>query len=664
MTSVGIFDPEGKHPNPLTNEPYSDTYLEHAKKWSKFPGYARGKDILASLRDNNLTIIKSATGTGKTVLNPKFALHFTEYKGKVGVVLPKRTVTRSAAEYAAITLDVPLGSHVGYTHKGKKVIGPDNKIVYMTDGTLVMKAVNDTTLSDFKVIIIDEAHERKVQIDVIMLILKKIMEKRDDLRVIIMSATLDTKKYRKYFSGKIKTNIIEISGKPNYPIDVHFLDKPTKNFLVDGLEIAKIILKKKERLDVLFFITTGKEAFDTCREIRSTTPETFCVELFAEMDQMMGVYAEDRDKFLELGEYTRKLVMATNVAESSLTIDGLKVVIDPCHQLFGYYDPVAMADVLTKQKISKAQALQRRGRVGRTEPGVCHHLLTKEEFDSLDEYAIPEILSQNITMDFLKIINMSDRNYNEGLKMLHQMMDPPTSQQVDTATKLYKFYNIIDDKMMMQPVGEDILRFSTLDINSSLFLIYAYQLHCGYEAAVIVAMIEATKGRITNLFIKNDTICKASSGNAESKKLIKSITSKKGDHLSLLNIYQKYDDIQDKNAWAKKYCIRVSIMNRIKKNAREIFSKLHAATRARMLSRVDNADKKTHIINALKMSHKHMIAENMTPVYPTHKIVGRISRDSVAHFHFTPKQIQKKKFIYNQYLNNMGKYEFSTITFI
>jgi hypothetical protein len=173
----GIFDPNGININPLNGKPYSDTYKEYAKKWSKFPAYEKADDIINSIDNNQITFIISGTGSGKTVLIPKFALHYTQYKGKIGITLPKRVVTLSAANYAAQTLDVELGNEIGYMYKGspKEMVKSTNKMIYMTDGILIMKFVKDPLLSDLDIIIIDEAHERKVQIDLLMLFIKKIL---------------------------------------------------------------------------------------------------------------------------------------------------------------------------------------------------------------------------------------------------------------------------------------------------------------------------------------------------------------------------------------------------------------------------------------------------------------------------------------------------------
>ena len=501
---IGIMDPEGKNNNPLTQEPYSDRYrqlsVDPDKGWSFYPAYDKAKEILKSLHDNQLTLIISGTGSGKTVLLPKFVLHYTNYKGKVAITLPKKSATASAAEFAALTLDVPIGNDIGYVHRGspKEAISQNTKMIYMTDGTLVAKQIRDKYLSEYDVIIIDEAHERKVQIDFILLFLKGILEsgKRPDLRVIIMSATIDGKKYQNYFSG-IKSHIINISGKPNYDIDVKFLDHPITNYMKEGPLLIETLLNEGVKEDILFFITASEEAKKLCKMIRPKYPKVYCIEVFSDMDPKLRLYATDKNQYHELGNYDLKMVMATNVAESSLTIDGLKYVIDSCHEYHNSYDPYAMGYVMEKKLITEAQALQRRGRVGRTEPGTCYHLLTKKQFDALEKYPAPDILEQDITIDLLGIIKTTDdKSYFAGIESINKLMDVPKKKILEVAYDLYKLYHVIDANGILTHIGSDITEFSTLKIQQSLFLIYSYQMFCAKEASIIVTMIEILKGNL------------------------------------------------------------------------------------------------------------------------------------------------------------------------
>ena len=665
---IGILDPNGVKPNPLTGKDYSQQYKNLSKKWSTFPAYKKAKDVLESIANNQITMIISGTGSGKSVLIPKFALHYTNYQGKIGMTLPKKVVTVSAAMFAAETMDVELGQEMGYIHKGspKNMVSDKNKMVYMTDGVLIMKFVKDPTLSEFKVIIIDEAHERKIQIDLIMLFLKKLIlsGKRPDLKIIIMSATIDGEKYKHYFLGT-SFNIINISGQPNHEIKTIFLEKETKTYMSEGLKIMSDLVDSGIKSDMLFFITTSNEAIQLCKNIRPKYPRIYCIEVYADMDQNLKLYAESRDKFLELGNYDQKFVMATNVAESSLTIDGLKYVIDSCYELYSHFDPYNIAQTLEKRLITKAQALQRRGRVGRTEPGICYHLLTKKQFDVLENFPAPDILRQDITMDFLKIISQTNnKTFDEGYKLMNELMDPPKKPFVDFSKYILEFYNILDTDGKMTKIAHDIINFSSVPINRTLFLIYAYQLHCAKEASIIIAMIDVLNSKLNNLFFKADTLCNSSCEKAASKNLIKKLVQKKGDHLTFLNIFQEFKKQTDQKSWARKYGIRLDALNKADKESKKYYYKILDLSRAPQLSRIEGKDTDKKILEALKQSHRHLLSKNMIPTFSGKDVNAKINKESSVYYYYDQKNLSKKTFIYDELTNINGNWEFSVITLI
>lgn len=601
----GIFDVSGSSLNPLSNQQFSLEYKQLAQIWSHYPAYYKINDILKALNQYQLLFIISGTGSGKTVLIPKFALHFLNYSEKVAITLPKRILVLSAATYAAKTLDVKLGDQVGYVYKGKNMLNPNNKLIYMTDGYLLMKLIEDPLLSEYKIIIIDEAHERRVSIDLLLLFLKKILMKRSDLKVIIMSATINGSKYQNYFYP-INNTIINISGQPNYPIETFFLEKP-KPYLSEGLSLIKNLIPLKK--DILFFITTSNEAIKLCKSIDN--PKVYCIEVYANMDPNLKIYAET-NKFLELGNYDEKIIIATNVAESSLTINNLTYVIDSGYELYSYFDPKYYGKILKKRLISQAQVLQRRGRVGRTQPGISYLLLTKDQFNSLQKYPEPEILKQDITIDILKIFQITDV---DPKKFLNQLMDPPHKSFVNISFKLFKLYKLVIDNKLTK-LGYDITKFSSLPLNRILFLIYSYQLHCAREASIILAMLD-TK------FIFN-----------------RDLFDKKSDHLTLLKMYLN-NPIKNLDHIINQYYHKI-----IKCNAPQ-------------LSRVINVDIEKRIIQALKLSHKHLIAKNLISKF---NAKGEINKKSVVFYSYTQKELSKKKFIYDEFINLNNKWEYNIIT--
>jgi HrpA-like RNA helicase len=201
MNNIGILDPDGKNLNPLNNNKYSKEYKNLAKKWKTFPAYENAKNLIKNIKDNNVILITSGTGSGKTVLIPKFCLHSFDYNAKIAITLPKQMIAKSAAEFSALTLDVNLGDEIAYEYKGsdKSLINSKNKLIYATDGTIVARLINDPLLKEYNAVIIDEAHERKVQIDFLLYLLKNVLENRNDFKLIIMSATINVDIFKDYF---------------------------------------------------------------------------------------------------------------------------------------------------------------------------------------------------------------------------------------------------------------------------------------------------------------------------------------------------------------------------------------------------------------------------------------------------------------------------------
>ena len=403
MEKIGILDPEGKNNNPLTGKPYSDEYKKLARVWSTFPAYKKALEIIADVIKYQVILIVADTGSGKTVLAPKFVLHAFNYDGRVAITFPKQIIAKSSAEFAAKTLDVEVGKEVGYQYKGspRDSKSTDTKLLYATDGTIVARLLKDPELKDFDAVIVDEAHERKVQIDFLLYLLRETLKKRPLFRVVIMSATINADLFESYFS-KFSFKKIDISGERTYPIQSIFLKSPVRyqEALDEGFKILVTTIhnddvSKTGAHDILFFVTSSSEAFEMCRKLQeelgkkniklTQNDNVFCVEVFAGMNPDNQKLAQDRDLYKTKGNYGRKVVIATNVAESSLTIDGIKFVIDSGFELKSSYDPDHRARRLDRKLITNAQAKQRMGRAGRTEPGVCYHLYTKNDFDNLME---------------------------------------------------------------------------------------------------------------------------------------------------------------------------------------------------------------------------------------------------------------------------------------
>lgn len=660
ISKSSILDPEGRYNNPLTNKPYTSQYRELAKFWTKLPTYQMANEIISSIKNYQLTFIVSGTGSGKTVLLPRIGLHYTDYKGKVAVVLPKRDITSATADFGAKTMDVQLGQDIGYIHKKSpsQMISSESKLVYMTDGVLISKFVSDTCLSEFNLVIIDEAHERKIQIDLILLFLKKVLQskKRKDLRVVIMSATIDTTVYQKYFDP-INSHVIHVSGQPNYPIQSYFLKNKVDSYLEYGLKIINDIIKQGDKGDILFFVPTVAETKILCKKIKEKYREIYCAEVYAGIHKDKFEIAKSRDLYVSMG-YQRKIVIATNVAESSLTIDGLKHVIDSGYELYQYFVPEYYGNVYERRIISKDRALQRKGRVGRTEPGNCYHLFTIEQFENLKDFSEPYILKEDIGIDFLKISYIQEsKSINDGLKWLNDLMDPPRSIQVEAAQKIFQIYEIVDNNGKLNKIASKIVEFNTLPINQILFLIYSYQLHCAKQASIIICMINYAKGVLENLFDK-----KLVNPDVNPYHNLKKMVHKSGDHITFLRIFESYEKSKDKNKWCNKYLFQKNLFTNIEKDARYYYHKILQISKEDSTSRSSNINILENLKKCLTNSHLHLTNRGGKTLSSVEKLNAKITKGSVLSIYRTQKN--KSKLIYNELVSIRNKWNYNTVTII
>lgn len=558
MNNIGILDISGININPLNNKPYSDTYKNLAEIWSKFPAYDKAESIIKDISENQVTLVISGTGSGKTVLLPKFVMHVLNYNKKIAITLPKQLIAKSAAEFAAKTLDVELGDIVGYQYKGSDKSGKSNntKLLYATDGTIVSRLLKDPLLSEYSAVIIDEAHERKVQIDFLLYLLKNTLYNRPEFKLIIMSATINEDIFIKYFTD-FKFITINVGAKTNYPIESIFLENSINNnnsYLDEGYKILKEIiqkddLSKKESHDILFFITSSNEARKICTKIsqdEDLLKDNYCIEVYSGMDNKKQEIATDKDKYKELYNKKRKIVLATNVAESSLTIDGIKYVIDSGLEFNSYFEPDYNAKVLNKILITQAQAKQRMGRAGRTESGYCYHLYTKDEFNNMKKFPEPTIRTSNIIDECLKFLAI------ESIKSLDNLLDIFT-KFIEPPREKYIYYAFNDLKRLKLINKEDntISELGLLinNINFDIYLTYACilakKLNCLNEVLSICCLLDASKYNILDFFkTPNDLVLLNENNNNQKdylnkkfKNNLEKYKSKYGDLTSLLKIF-------------------------------------------------------------------------------------------------------------------------------
>ncbi|HEY2042734.1 MAG TPA: ATP-dependent RNA helicase HrpA [Jatrophihabitans sp.] len=387
------------------------------------PVSQRRDDLLAAIRDHQVVVIAGETGSGKTTQLPKICLELGRgVRGAIGHTQPRRIAARAVAERLAEELDVPVGSAVGFAVRFTDRVGEDTLVKLMTDGILLAEIGRDRMLRRYDTIIIDEAHERSLNIDFLLGYLQQLLPRRPDLKVIITSATIDPERFSHYFAD---APIVEVSGR-SYPVELRYrpLTDPDNPHAEDRDLITAITdavgeLRREPPGDILVFLSGEREIRDTADALNALgLPDTEVLPLYARLSA-----AEQHRVFAR--HQRRRIVLATNVAETSLTVPGIKYVIDSGTARVSRYSLRTKVQLLPVEAISQAAATQRAGRCGRTSDGVCIRLYAQDDFEGRPEFTDPEILRTNLASVILQMAAL-----DLGSVQRFGFIDPPDQRQV------------------------------------------------------------------------------------------------------------------------------------------------------------------------------------------------------------------------------------------
>lgn len=586
MNKTGIFDPEGKNKNPLNNLKYSDNYKVLAKMWSNLPAYKKKDEIVDDIKNNDVVLIKSETGSGKSVLIPKFAIHSLDYTGMTVMTLPKKIITQTTAEFAAKTLDTDIGEYVGYQYRGLQMKSSKTVLLFSTDGSIISMIKKDPLLSDIDILIIDEAHERKVQIDLLLYLVKSAVQLRKQkklkpLKLIIMSATIDEKLFQNYFKS-VNFKFLFLSGETNYKITSTFLDdsilKKQNAYLEIGTQkimdiIDKINKKKNEEGDILFFVTSINECNQIAEELDEKLNDSFVMGLYSSYSQELKPYVTNPLEYKKLNSnYKRRIFISTNVAESSITLDNVVYVIDSGLEINVFYEPKKKINMMEKKLITQAQMKQRKGRAGRTREGYCYHLYTKKEMENTEEYPEPEIKVidlKNICLSFMQIegaIKEENADVNEVIGVFDKLIQPPAKKYIDDGFNFLIEHKLIDNNYLSE-LGKLIID-SKMEVFEGLTLLHAYQYGKSMfkKVFLIICILEKVNEGIKDFFFEDidESII---------KKTIKKINYDNSDFILLYKLYHLVSENKDNPNFNTKTC------NEIKKLYNNNFKKIHSVYR-------------------------------------------------------------------------------------
>ena len=525
-----------KHINKFTGKEYTEAYYKLLEKRKSLPVWSSKNKILDLVEKNRIVIIQGETGSGKTTQIPQFLLE-AGYYGGIVCTQPRRVAAMSIAKRVSQEMEVELGKQVGYTVRFDDKTSSDTLIKYATDGLLLKEATTDHTLKKYQIIIIDEAHERTLATDILFGFLKELMEKRKELKLIIMSATFDIEKFQNYFDAPLAI----IKGR-TYPVEIKYLNSPTDDYVDCAIKKVIQIHKEEKPGDILLFLTGEEEIESACQQIREGIEELGDDVGYANVVPIYSTLPPYlQEKIFEpppgpnpKGIKGRKIVVATNIAESSITIDGIVYVVDPGFTKQKVFNPRGKMESLLINIISKENADQRAGRAGRTKPGKCFRLYTKESYDKeLKKSSIPEILRSNITSVVLNLLKLGIED------LVHfDFIDPPAPETMMRAIEMLNYLGAMDDDGKLTELGSQMNQFP-LEPELSKMVLAGVKYKCINDMLTIAATLS-----VKSPFLRP----RGKENEADSKKY--QFTHHTGDHITLIMVYNAFK----KNEFTKDWC--------------------------------------------------------------------------------------------------------------
>ncbi|KAH8907165.1 P-loop containing nucleoside triphosphate hydrolase protein [Coniochaeta sp. PMI_546] len=486
-----------------------------------------------------VTIVVGQTGSGKSTQIPQFL----EQAGwcadgkSIAVTQPRRVAATTVAARVAEEVGCELGKEVGYSIRFEDVTSATTRIKFLTDGLLIREALVDPLLTRYSVIMVDEAHERSISSDILLGLLKKVRKRRPELRIIVSSATLQAEEFLRFFSddaddatlqndAKKIGSIISLEGR-TYPIDILYLESPAEDYVEKAISTVFDIHTSEPMGDILVFLTGREEienAVQAVSERSSQLPphskSLLPLPLFAGLTTEQQMYVFD-----EAPDNTRKVIFSTNIAEASVTINGIAYVVDCGFVKLRAYNPKTGIETLTVTPVSKASAAQRAGRAGRTRPGKCFRLYTEDSYRALNDTNVPEIQRSNLAPFILQLKALGIDN----VVRFDFLTPPPAELMIKALELLYSLGALDDYAKLTKPLGTRMAELAVEPMMAKT-LLSAPSFGCLSEILTIAAMTSLGG----NVWVQQD----------EDKKRVESTRRKfaaeEGDHITLLNVYQAF----------------------------------------------------------------------------------------------------------------------------
>ncbi|RFU36158.1 hypothetical protein B7463_g226, partial [Scytalidium lignicola] len=510
------------------------------------PAFAVREDLLRVIRDNQVVIVVGETGSGKTTQLTQFLYEDGYAKiGLIGCTQPRRVAAMSVAKRVSEEMECELGSTVGYAIRFEDCTSKDTKIKYMTDGVLLRESLNEPDLDRYSCVIMDEAHERALNTDVLMGLFKKVLARRRDLKLIVTSATMNSKRFSDFYGGAPE---FFIPGR-TFPVDIMFHRSPVEDYVDQAVQQVLAIHVSMGLGDILVFMTGQEDIEATCELIQerlnalNDPPKLSILPIYSQMPADLQAKIFDK-----AAPGVRKVIVATNIAETSLTVDGIMYVVDAGYSKLKVYNPRMGMDTLQITPISQANASQRAGRAGRTGPGKAFHLFTEQAFkDELYIQTIPEIQRTNLSNTVLLLKSL-------GVKDLldFDFMDPPPQDTITTSLFDLWALGAIDNLGELTDIGKKMTAFP-MDPPLAKLLITSEDYGCSEEMLTIVSMLS-----VPNVFYRPKERMEESDAAREKFFVPES------DHLTFLHVYSQWKANGFSDAWCTRHFLHPKSLRRAK----------------------------------------------------------------------------------------------------
>ncbi|RDA87777.1 hypothetical protein CP532_2454 [Ophiocordyceps camponoti-leonardi (nom. inval.)] len=523
------------------------------------PVYQYRDQFLAALEQYQILVIVGETGSGKTTQLPQYVHEagYTKDGMKVGCTQPRRVAAMSVAARVADEVGVKVGNEVGYSIRFEDSTSDKTVLKYMTDGMLLREFMVEPKLDSYSVLMIDEAHERTVHTDILLALVRDLARERRDLKLLISSATMNAVKFSEYFD---EAPIFNIPGR-RYPVDIYYTPAPEANYLAAAITTTFQIHTTQGRGDILIFLTGQDEIeaaelqiTETARKLGSRIKELVICPIYANLpsDLQAKIFEPTPDG-------ARKVVLATNIAETSLTIDGIVYVIDPGYVKENMYNPATGMSNLVAVPCSRASANQRSGRAGRVGPGKCFRLYTKFAYmNEMDESTTPEIQRTNLNSVVLQLKSL-------GIDDLlnFEFMDPPPTEAIIGALNQLFALQALNHRGELTKLGRQMAEFPT-DPMLAKAVLAADAEGCVDEVLSIVSML----GEASALFFRPKDK-KIHADSARNRFTVR----EGGDHLTLLNVWNQWVDSEFSPVWARENFLQQRSLTRAR-DVRDQLAKL------------------------------------------------------------------------------------------